>query len=81
MGLARLEQIVLQLGKAGMPAATPACAIQDGTLRTQRQVVSTLGRLYQEVRETMLESPVLIVVGEVVRLAQVPAVDQNAKAA
>ena len=68
MGIAKLEQIVAELAGAGMSPAMPACAIENGTLGTQRQVVSTLDRLASEARD--LRSPALIVIGEVVRLAQ-----------
>ena len=65
MGLARVVRIVRALARAGMPPSMPACIIQDGTLKTQKQRVTTLGRLSAQ----GFGSPALIVVGEVVRFA------------
>jgi len=69
MGITRLESIVGKLRDAGMPATTAACGIENGTLKTQRQVVSTLRSLAEELRAADLGSPALIVIGDVVRLA------------
>jgi uroporphyrin-III C-methyltransferase len=68
MGLARLAQIVDQLSAAGMGPATPACVIENGTLSNQRQAVCTLGTLARDAAG--LGSPAIIVIGEVVRLAE-----------
>src|SRR3954466_11204777 len=65
MGLARLDRIVRALARAGMSADTPACIVQDGTLKTQKQRVTTLGRLSMH----GFGSPSLIVIGDVVRFA------------
>ncbi|MBV8032011.1 MAG: uroporphyrinogen-III C-methyltransferase [Betaproteobacteria bacterium] len=62
MGLARLGHIVAALLEAGLPAETPACVIQDATLKSQRELVSTLGALSAQ----GFESPAIIVVGAVV---------------
>jgi uroporphyrin-III C-methyltransferase len=81
MGLRRLEQIVSQLRKAGLSEATPACAIENGTLKTQREIVSTLAGLPAAAAQARLASPAIIVVGEVVRFARVSAVEPKARAA
>ena len=81
MGLRRVEQIVSQLRKAGLSEATPACAIENGTLKTQREIVSTLAGLPAAAAQARLASPAIIVVGEVVRFARVSAVEPKAKAA
>jgi uroporphyrin-III C-methyltransferase len=73
MGLSRLQKIASKLQKAGMAGETPACAIQDGTLKNQKQVITTLARLAESVAEAKLASPTVIVVGEVVRYAKVAA--------
>jgi len=67
MGLANLDRIVAGLAAAGMDPATPACIIESGTLREQKQRVATLGSL----RADGFAAPALIVIGEVVRLARV----------
>ena len=71
MGIARLGHVVEALADAGMSPAMPACAIENGTLGTQRQVVGTLASLAKDARSEGLGSPAIIVIGEVVRLAQV----------
>ena len=67
MGLKNLPGIVAGLLGAGMRAGTPACVIEKGTLKTQRQNVTTLARL----SATGFEGPAVVVVGEVVRFARV----------
>jgi len=65
MGLARVDRIARALAKAGMSPHMPACIVQDGTLKTQKQRVTTLGRLSAQ----GFGSPALIVIGDVVRFA------------
>ena len=67
MGLKNLPGIVAGLRGAGMQADTPACVIEKGTLKTQRQSVTTLARL----SAAGFEGPAVVVVGEVVRFARV----------
>ena len=81
MGLTRLERIVSALVAAGLSAKTPACAIENGTLKTQRQVVCALGRLRQEVLANQLSGPAIVVIGDVVRFAEVAAAQPKARAA
>ncbi|MBC7943706.1 MAG: uroporphyrinogen-III C-methyltransferase [Burkholderiales bacterium] len=71
MGVARLAKITSALLAAGLPATTPAAAIQNGTLAAQKQVLANLGNLSDAVRHAQLASPAIIVVGKVVDLAQV----------
>jgi uroporphyrin-III C-methyltransferase len=77
MGVSRLQRIVAELRKAGMPADMPACVIENGTLETQRQRVTTLGNLSAE----GFGSPAIVVVGEVVRFAQLATAVPAARAA
>jgi uroporphyrin-III C-methyltransferase len=77
MGLRKLERIVAGLVAAGMDAATPACVIENGTLRGQRQLVATLGTL----SAAGFAGPALIVIGEVVRFARCAAAENAARAA
>jgi siroheme synthase len=62
MGLRNLERILSSLREAGMSPQTPACIIENGTLKTQRQVIATLGSL----SATGFQGPAIIVVGKVV---------------
>lgn len=70
MGMKYLSAIVTDLLEAGMASDLPAAAIQQGTTQQQRQVVSTLAALPAAVKQEGLESPAIIVLGEVVRLAR-----------
>ena len=70
MGLGNLRDIVRELAGAGMPATTPACAIQNGTLTNQRSVVTTLAKLPEAVADAGIGSPAIVVVGDVVRFAR-----------
>lgn len=69
MGMKHLASIVSGLLAAGMPADTPVAAIQQGTLPEQRHVISTLEALPMAVRQKAIASPAIIVVGDVVRMA------------
>jgi uroporphyrin-III C-methyltransferase/precorrin-2 dehydrogenase/sirohydrochlorin ferrochelatase len=68
MGLARLEHIVGKLLAHGATATTPAAVIAQGTTAAQRVVTATLGTLQQACAGANLQSPALLVVGDVVAL-------------
>jgi uroporphyrin-III C-methyltransferase/precorrin-2 dehydrogenase/sirohydrochlorin ferrochelatase len=68
MGLARLEYIVAKLVAHGASQELPAALIVHGTLPQQRVIVATLATLADTAARAKLESPVLLVVGEVVAL-------------
>jgi uroporphyrin-III C-methyltransferase len=70
MGMKYLSAIVTDLLEAGMASDLPAAAIQQGTTQQQRQVLSSLAALPAAVKQEGLESPAIIVLGEVVRLAR-----------
>jgi len=67
MGLRALPAIAARLIEEGRSPDTPAAAIASGTTPRQRVVSATLATLAEAVAEAKLESPVLTVVGEVVR--------------
>ncbi len=69
MGLANLSQISASLIEAGLPASTPAAAVQNGTTTKQKRVLSTLAKLDAAVTDEGLEAPVMIIIGAVVSLA------------
>jgi uroporphyrin-III C-methyltransferase len=81
MGLTRLERIASALVAGGLSAKTPACVIENGTLKTQRQVVSTLGRLHKAALASRLSSPAIVVIGDVVRFAAAAAAEPKARVA
>jgi uroporphyrin-III C-methyltransferase/precorrin-2 dehydrogenase/sirohydrochlorin ferrochelatase len=68
MGLARVQHICAALVRHGAPEALPAALIAQGTQDTQRVVRGTLGTIAEAARRARLQSPTLLVVGEVVSL-------------
>ena len=70
MGMRNLEALLARLLGAGRSPATPAAAVMDGSLPTQRVVVAPLSQLAARVREAGLGAPAVVVIGEVVRLRE-----------
>ena len=68
MGLGHLESIVASLREHGVPAQRFAAVIEQGTQSGQRVVTGTLLELAQKVRDAGIQSPALLIVGEVTRL-------------
>ncbi len=69
MGLANVAVICAKLMAHGLPASTPAAAIQDGTTPRQKKVLAQLATLPARIAAAGLNSPVTLVVGETVALA------------
>ena len=70
MGIKRVAALVSGMLDAGFPADTPACAIRNGTLETQAEVVTTLAALPAAAAAAQLDSPAILVVGAVVGFAR-----------
>ena len=70
MGVSRLEQNAAALIEAGKPAETPAAMVEKGGWKEQRMVTATLGSIAGKARASKIESPAILVVGDVVRLAE-----------
>jgi uroporphyrin-III C-methyltransferase/precorrin-2 dehydrogenase/sirohydrochlorin ferrochelatase len=68
MGLARLDHIVQQLLDHGAAATRPAGIIAQGTTPKQRVITATLATIRDVSSGAHLESPALLIVGEVVAL-------------
>lgn len=69
MGLANLPLITRSLVDAGLSAATPAAAVQNGTTANQRRVISTIAGLNDAIEEQQMQAPVIVIIGKVVALA------------
>ncbi|HET6981165.1 MAG TPA: uroporphyrinogen-III C-methyltransferase [Myxococcaceae bacterium] len=69
MAGSRVAEIAAALLGAGRPASCPVAIVQRGTLPGQRTRLSTLGTLARSGDLERVETPALLVVGEVVRLA------------
>ncbi len=69
MGLSNLPLAIHSLIDAGLPASTPAAAIQDGTTPSQQRLITTLDQLNDAIHQQRMKAPVMIIIGEVVSLA------------
>lgn len=70
MGAATLEANMLALIAVGKPPSTPVACIQWGTHAKQRVVSGEVESIARIVTEARLGSPMVVVVGDVVRLAE-----------
>jgi uroporphyrin-III C-methyltransferase / precorrin-2 dehydrogenase / sirohydrochlorin ferrochelatase len=68
MGLGHMENVIAQLRAHGVPAERAAAVIENGTQPSQRVVTGTLADLVAKVRAAQVQSPALLIVGEVTRL-------------
>ncbi len=68
MGLARVEHIAAKFMQHGAPGGLPAALISQGTRENQRVIAGTLATIAEAAGTAGLESPTLLVVGEVVSL-------------
>jgi siroheme synthase len=68
MGLGHLDQILLRLREHGAPQSRAAAIVEQGTRATQRVVTGTLADLAQKAQAAGVQSPALLIVGEVARL-------------
>ena len=69
MGIAALADICQGLLDAGMDPDMPAAVLQKGTTADQKRVVATVSTLKEEVERQGIETPAIIVVGKVCKLA------------
>jgi uroporphyrin-III C-methyltransferase len=70
MGLSALPLICSQLVAHGLSGTHPAAVVQQGTTLDQRVVAGTLDDLVERVEAAELQSPCLVIVGDVVRLRE-----------
>lgn len=69
MAVENAAAIATALIAAGKDPDTPAAAVCDGSMATQRLAIGTLGGLGELIRREGVRPPAIIVVGEVVRVA------------
>lgn len=65
MGMGHLDYIVKQLMQGGRANTTPVAVVQWATLSKQRSVVGTLDDIVGRVAEAGLQSPAVVIVGQV----------------
>jgi len=70
MGVSRLEHNVAALIGAGKSPQTPAAMVEKGGWPEQRMVSGKLADIAEKARESKIESPAILVVGDVVLLAE-----------
>jgi uroporphyrinogen III methyltransferase / synthase len=69
MAITNLDEVVQHLIEAGRSPETPAAAVRWGTRPDQRTVRASLRDLPQRVRDAGVKAPAVVVIGDVVRLA------------
>ena len=78
MGVSRLEENTSRLIEAGKSPQTPAAMVEKGGWPDQRLIAGTLGDIAERAKEENVQSPAILVVGDVVRLAEVLAPERIA---
>jgi uroporphyrinogen III methyltransferase/synthase len=78
MGVSRLEENTNRLIEAGKSPQTPAAMVEKGGWPDQRLISGTLGDIAERAKEENVQSPAILVVGDVVRLAEVLAPERIA---
>jgi len=69
MGLGKLDEIVDLYAKQGKEDL-PVAIIQNGTLANQKVVIGSIADIYHTSKNEKMSAPVVIIIGEVVRLYQ-----------
>ena len=69
MAVENASAIAASLVAGGRPAGTPVAVVCDGTMATERTVLSTLGSLSADLTAAEVRPPAIIVVGDVVAVA------------
>ncbi len=70
MGVRRLREIADELMRAGLEGSRPIAAIQSATMANQKTLIFSLEQAAQGLLEDKIQSPSVIVVGEVAALAK-----------
>jgi uroporphyrinogen III methyltransferase/synthase len=68
MGMGNLAHIAEELIRNGRSPSTPVAVIREGTTPRQQTVVGTIADIAAKAAQSRIESPALIVVGDVVKL-------------
>ena len=68
MALKHLETIAARLIEGGRPPEDPVAVVSRATMAEQRVLETSLGRCAADVRESGIEAPAVVAIGEIVRL-------------
>jgi len=71
MGRDTIKDICEKLIKAGRDPSTPVAVIENGTTKQQRVLTGSLSTIAEIVEKEKVNGPALIVVGEVVKIAEI----------
>ena len=69
MAVQNLPAIAERLVAGGRDAGTPVAIVADGSMPTQRTVLSTLGSVARDLERETVRPPAIVVVGDVVAVA------------
>lgn len=72
MGRETLGEVTQSLIAAGRTGSTPVACIEQATTSQQRVVLATLATLADEADRNVLRAPIVTVIGDVARFAEVP---------
>jgi len=81
MGVANAGRIQEKLLAAGLSGATPVAAVASATLAEQRIATATLHEMAEMLARERIESPAILVIGEVARAAVVQLAERAREAA
>lgn len=66
MGMSKLEEIVDKLLEGGISPDVPAAVVSNGTLPTQRKVISPLNGLVTAAKDAGLQAPAIVFIGNAI---------------
>jgi uroporphyrin-III C-methyltransferase/precorrin-2 dehydrogenase/sirohydrochlorin ferrochelatase len=69
MGVSAAGRIAARLIEHGLAPPTPAAVVENGTLPDQKVAIGSIGDVETLIRENNIRGPAVIIVGDVVRLA------------
>lgn len=70
MAVKNISELTAKLIDNGRPSDTPVAVVRWGTRAEQKTLVTTLGKVAQDVKDNDIKPPAVMVVGEVVRLRE-----------
>ena len=70
MAVDNAGEIAQELVRHGRPPGTPVAVVSDGTMPDERTVFATLGTLGEQIVESGVRPPAIIVIGDVVAVAR-----------
>jgi len=69
MGVVTAQALCQAFISHGRPGTCPAAVVENATMPSQRVLISTLDDLAREIEQQGIQSPALIIIGDVVKLA------------